>query len=302
MAQINFNDYLATQNNTQNTATEGKGKGSGVGFFSLKNDKDFAVVRFMHDDTDSFDIVAGHRMTVNDKLRLVNCIRSAHEPVDNCPLCRAGKGLEYRLYIHLIEYVRNDEGKMVPVPRVWERSASYVNTLTNLMKEYGPLSDNIFKITRNGEKGSKSTTYDIMYGSPKVYTQEVYPRRDDAFKNYKAVGNMVLDYDYNKLSELVGAPATTAPMMEEVTPRQQYVAPQPQATPTYNNYAAPATPAYAPQPQAAPAYQMPNSYMEAQAQMAETPAPQQAVPAYNTPAAPTTPDSGVARPTRRYYQ
>ena len=286
MAQINFNDYLATQNNQTSASTEGKGKGSGVGFFSLKNDKDFAVVRFMHDDTDSFDIVAGHRMTVNDKLRLVNCIRSAHEPVDNCPLCRAGKNLEYRLYIHLIEYVRNDEGKMVPVPRVWERSASYVNTLTNLMKEYGPLSDNIFKITRNGEKGSKSTTYDIMYGSPKVYTQEVYPRRDDAFKDYKAVGNMVLDYDYNKLAELVGG---SSPVENEVTPRAY-------SNSTANTYSAPSTPAYAPQPQ------MPNSYAEAQAQMAEVSAPQTytqpapTVPAYNVP---NTGD-GFTRPRRTY--
>lgn len=292
MAQINFNDYLATQNNTQNASTEGKGKGSGVGFFSLKNDKDFAVVRFMHDDTDSFDIVAGHRMTVNDKLRLVNCIRSAHEPVDNCPLCRAGKNLEYRLYIHLIEYVRNDEGKMIPVPRVWERSASYVNTLTNLIKEYGPLSDSIFKITRNGEKGSKSTTYDIMYGNPRVYTPEVYPRRDDAFKNYTAVGNMVLDYDYDKLNELVGAAPATI-VNEEVTPRT-YQAYQSQ---TYNTAPVQTSPSTA-----VPQYQTPASYAEAQAQMAE------AQQTYQQPTATATPvhevpqaTQNVARPTRRYY-
>ena len=293
MAQINFNDFLATQSQTQSTATEGKSKGSGVGFFNLKNDKDFAIVRFMHDDTDSFDIVAGHRMTVNDKLRLVNCIRSAHEPVDNCPLCRAGKKLEYRLYIHLIEYVRNDEGKMVPVPRVWERSASYVNTLTNLMKEYGPLSDNIFKITRNGEKGSKSTTYDIMYGNPKVYTPELYPRRDNAFEGYKAVGNMVLDYDYAKLSELVGT-STTA-VMEEATPKMAYQ-PQPIAPSTYTT-----TPAMT-----SPAYQAPASYVEAQAQMAEVSAPPTyAVPQPQMQHSPSTipsPEAGIARPTRRYYQ
>ena len=284
MAQINFNDFLATQINTQKTTTDGKSKGSGVGFFNLKNDKDFAVVRIMHDSTEDFDIVAGHRMTVNDKLRMVNCIRDAHEPVENCPLCSAGKKLEYRLYIHLIEYVRNDEGKMVPVPRVWERSASYVNTLTNLIKEYGPLSDNIFKITRNGEKGNKGTTYDIMYGSPKVYTQEVYPRRDDAFKDYKAVGNMVLDYQYEKLAELVGG----SPAENEATPRTNTI-PSAKAVPTYQA--------------------MPNSYMEAQAQMAEVPTPPvynttPAAPAYNVPNYNTSNDvtnNGMVRPARRVY-
>lgn len=278
MAQINFNDFLATQSNNQNTS-KNESKGSGIGFFNLKNDKDFAIVRIMHDSTDDFDIVAGHRMTVNDKLRMVNCVRDAHEPVENCPLCSAGKKLEYRLYIHLIEYVKNDQGKIVPVPRVWERSASYVNTLTNLIKEYGPLSENIFKITRNGEKGSKSTTYDIMYGNPKVYSNELYPMRPDAFKDYKVVGNMVLDYDYSKLAELVGG----SPVENEATPKNFYGNQQPQQTNTSTTYA------------------------EAQAQMAEVPAP----PVYNMP---TTnmgtnmgmnnieESAGMVRPTRRYYQ
>lgn len=296
MAQINFNDFLATQNNNQNAA-KGEGKGSGVGFFSLKNDKDFAIVRIMHDSTDDFDIVAGHRMTVNDKLRMVNCIRSAHEPVENCPLCSAGKNLEYRLYIHLIEYVKNDEGKIIPIPRVWERSASYVNTLTNLIQEYGPLSENIFKITRNGEKGSKSTTYDIMYGSPKVYSNELYPMRPDAFKNYKAVGNMVLDYQYDKLAELVGG----SPAANEATPKYESAVAY-NTTPTYTQAPAPAVPAY----NASVAYNnVPvnnPTYAEAQAQMAEVPAPPvyaqpaPTAPAYNVP---NTGD-GFTRPRRTY--
>lgn len=279
MAQINFNDFLATQNN-QSASTETKNKGSGIGFFSLKNNKDSAIVRFMHDDTDSFDIVAGHRMTVNDKLRLINCVRSAHEPIDNCPLCRAGKNLEYRLYIHLIEYVRNEEGKMIPIPRVWERSASYVNTLTNLMKEYGPLSDNIFKITRNGEKGSKSTTYDIMYGNPKVYTPELYPRRDDAFKNYKAVGNMVLDYDYDKLNELVGSLATN----NDTTTSDQYTQKANINSMSSNSQVT--------------GYKDFDSVVENQSQA--TTVPTYTSPTYASPTAPTD-NNGVVRPTRRYY-
>jgi hypothetical protein len=233
----------------------------------------------MHDSTDDFDIVAGHRMTVNDKLRMVNCIRDAHEPVEYCPLCSAGKKLEYRLYIHLIEYVKNDQGKIVPVPRVWERSASYVNTLTNLIKEYGPLSENIFKITRNGEKGSKSTTYDIMYGNPRVYSQELYPMKPDAFANYRAVGNMVLDYDYDKLVALVGG------TVEEATPR---VVTSTATTPT--------------QTTTSPYTTTSSNIEEARAQMEEVPAP----PRYNVQSTTTTTtttadSSNVVRPTRRFY-
>lgn len=240
MAQINFYDWKQTQTQqAQNTAAKNSnnsGKPS-VSFFSLKNDKDFAIVRFMHDSPDDFDIVAGHRMTVNDKLRMVNCIRDAHEPTDNCPLCRAGKNLEYRLYIHLIEYVKNENGKVIAMPRVWERSAAYVNTLTNLMNEYGPLSDNIFKIVRNGEKGSKSTTYDITYGKPDIYREEIYPKVNDAFKDYKAVGTIVLDYKYDKLEELVSGVVKEVQSEAQVTPKTQYQQPTYANNPSYDNVA-----------------------------------------------------------------
>lgn len=194
MARINF-DQINT-NNDNNT-------GFSVGFFNLKNDGDEAVVRIMHDDTSSFDLVTTHPIQIGNKYRRVNCIRDPREPMDNCPLCKSGAKVQQRFYIHLIQYVKDDNGNIIPQAKIWERSASYAVTIKNLIDEYGPLSDCIFKIRRNGEAGSMNTTYSILYGNPQVYRPEFYPKDDSAFENYSVVGSVVMDKNFDELSEFV---------------------------------------------------------------------------------------------------
>lgn len=174
-----------------------------VGFFSLANDGDEATVRIMHDSTDTFDLVTTHQIQLNNKYRRVNCIRDPRDPIENCPLCAADKKIQQRMYVHLIQYEKDENGNINPVAKVWERSASYAITIKNLITEYGPLSDYLFKIRRNGAKGSMDTTYDIILANPKVYREELYPRVDNAFDNYSAVGSAVLDKSFDELAEFV---------------------------------------------------------------------------------------------------
>ncbi len=249
MGQVDYSSFKqrTAQNNSNGNNSN---RGPRVGYFTLKQDRDQAIVRFMIDSPDDFDIVAGHRMMINGFNRMVNCVRDIHDPVESCPLCTAGKKLEYRIYIHLIEYTRDEEGKIVATPKVWERSTAYINTLTNLLNEYGPLSDNVFKITRNGAAGTTGTTYDITYCRPEVYKPELYVKDESLFNGYKAVGNAVLDYDVDKLAELVSgtaeAPTTkkeeqpvqdcaprTAPTTE--APRTAHSATTPRSAPTYSD-------------------------------------------------------------------
>ena len=195
MGQIDFNTFkqnLQNQNN-RNTNTNEQTRGKYIGYFSLKNDKDQAIVRIMVDSPEQLKIVGIHRVTVGGRLRAVNCMRDPREPIENCPFCAADKRLEYRVYIPVIEYTRDDQGKIRPRAKVWERSALYVDTITNLIDNYGPLSDSIFKIIRNGESGSKNTTYDIMYGNPSVYKPELYPKDETLFEGYEVIGTTVLD-------------------------------------------------------------------------------------------------------------
>ena len=187
MAQLNY-----SQINQNNTPTE-RTSGPAVKFFSLKNHGDEAIVRIMHDTTDSFDLVAVHPVELNGRYRNVNCIRDAREPLENCPMCAAGKPIRQKFYMHLLQYTRDAQGNIVVEACIWERSASYASTIANLINEYGPLSDHIFKIRRNGAAGSMDTTYDIMYGHPNVYRNELYPKQPELFDGYNVIGRAVLD-------------------------------------------------------------------------------------------------------------
>ena len=83
MAQVSF-DVASTmqENNTQYS--------NSVEFFTLANDGDEAIVRFMYDDVSQFNIMTVHSIQVGGKWRKVNCIREPQESTDICPLCASG--------------------------------------------------------------------------------------------------------------------------------------------------------------------------------------------------------------------
>lgn len=193
MGQISFEKASEVLNSVSN------GNSSSVGFFTLKNDGDEAVVRFMHDDTSTFDIVAVHPVSVNGKIRKVNCIREATDPLNKCPFCESGVKLENRFFIHLIQYVKDEQGNIIPQAKIWERSLVYAKELASYINEYGPLSNCIFKIKRSGEAGSMDTKYQIMFASPQVYRPELYPSRPELFEGYKTIGGIVMDRSYEDM-------------------------------------------------------------------------------------------------------
>lgn len=186
MAKINYEDV--------SKVTNSENSGNTVGFFSLKDNGDEAIVRIMHDSTDTFDIVSTHNVTMDGYKygRKVSCIRDVHDPVDACPFCQAGMPIQTRIFIHLIEYTRDENGKVVGHPKIWERSMQYAKEIANLIADYGPLSNCIFKIRRNGAAGDMKTTYSINYAPPSVYNPEFYPIDPQAFEGYSVLGTLVL--------------------------------------------------------------------------------------------------------------
>ena len=252
MANINFNELEAI-NNQNNAANELPG------FFTLSGDGDEAIVRFMHDSTDSFDIISTHSITVNGKFRNVNCIRNPKEPLDRCPLCARGDRINNRIYIHLVEYVIDPStNQVVPKLRVWDRSLSYAQTLKNYLDNYGPLSDMICKIIRHGARGSMQTTYEIVPNLNKqIYPDNVYVKPVGAFENYTALGTAVANKSYEDLQFFVQngtfpepsnnnystvepvKPMTAPPQFPNSIPvAEPYVAPQlsPSYTPAGNDF------------------------------------------------------------------
>lgn len=232
MGQVSFNQA----NEMSNYSNE-----NGFGFFSLKNNGDEAIVRIMHDTVDSFDIVAVHSIEVNGKYRKINCLRNdPREPLENCPLCASGSKLENRFFIHLIQYDKLQDGSIVPSAKIWERSFSYAKRLASMIQEYGPLSDCLFKIKRNGEAKSMDTTYDIMFANPQVYRPELFPKVDNLFKNYTTIGSIVLDKNYDEITQFMVSGQFPLPqperLQEQVTARAyQSYAPQQSAPNTTGN-------------------------------------------------------------------
>ena len=211
MGQVSFNQANEMSNYSND---------NGFGFFSLKNNGDEAIVRIMHDTVDSFDIVAVHDIEVNGKYRKINCLRNdPREPLDNCPLCASGSKIENRFFIHLIQYDKLQDGSIVPSAKIWDRSFSYAKRLASMIQEYGPLSDCIFKIKRNGAAKSMDTTYDIMLANPQVYIPQLFPKVDDLFKDYKTIGTIVMDKNYDEITQFMvsGQFPMRAKEVEQVT-------------------------------------------------------------------------------------
>lgn len=247
MARISFD----TLQETVSTGT-GENNNAGIKLFALKNDGDVAIVRIMHDNVQDFDILTTHKIKVGDKWRTISCIRDPREPIDNCPLCKANEKIQQRFYIHMIQYVKDDAtGKITPTPVVWDRTAGeYATKFKTLIEEYGPLSNQIFKIKRNGKAGDMSTTYEILFGSPNMYPEELYPKTVEAFSNYTALGRIVLDKNYNEINTFLATgnfPQATNNTTNVAQPQQSYVGTNLDAVvddtpvPNYNNNAYPTT-------------------------------------------------------------
>lgn len=285
MAQVSFDAVPA----------EGQGGGNfnSVEFFTLRNDGDEALVRILHDSTDSFNIFTVHdNISVGGKRRKVNCLRSPKDPIEMCPLCASGNNIVNRIYINMLVYGKDANGQMTITPVVWERSFSYASRLKVLIDEYGPLSQSIFKIKRSGAAGSMDTTYDILYCNPKIYPDEVYPiANTDKFEGYSALGGIILNKSVADMNTFLTTGSFPAAQTENAAP-QAGMGYQPKVDTTPVNNA----PAYSEVPPtipaAAPNYGQPTA-------TPSTAAPQR----WNTTGAPaqTQAPSTTGGPGPRYY-
>lgn len=153
---------------------------SGSNFFSLKEDRESARVRFLINDINDLFGVSVHEVDDNGNKYDVECLRTYNEPVDNCPLCAAGKTLKAKLFIPIYN---EDEQKV----QVWSRGKTYFDKMSGLCSRYGnPLVAQAFDIERHGKKGDQKTTYEIYpVGQPDHSRVEDFPEcpiDDVAFK------------------------------------------------------------------------------------------------------------------------
>lgn len=155
----------------------------GAGYFSLKNDRDIATVRFLYNDENDIEGYAVHQVEIDGKKRYVNCLREYNQPIDDCPFCKARKYQTAKLFIPLY----NEDAKKV---QVWERGKKFFGKLSSVLSrcDADPICSQTFEIERNGKKGDTQTTY------------EIYQTRDKAddmtledFDTPEILGRLILD-------------------------------------------------------------------------------------------------------------
>ena len=152
----------------------------GAGYFSLKNDKDVARVRFLYNGIEDVEGYAVHEVYINDKKRYVNCLRAYNEPMEKCPFCRDRKFQTVKVFIALYNI---DEDRI----QIWERGKQFFSRLSSLCARYSNLVSHTFEIERNGKAGSTSTTYEIYE------TGEDGTKLSDLPEVQPILGTLVLD-------------------------------------------------------------------------------------------------------------
>jgi len=132
-------------------------KPAGAGsYFSLENDGDYEQVRLMYNDMNDVDCFSVHEIEVSGNKYWVNCLREYDQPIDDCPLCAAGNKLNVKLWVPL--YLKNTKEV-----KIWERGRTFLSKLESASRRFTPLVSNIFEIERNGKKGDKDTTYELIH-------------------------------------------------------------------------------------------------------------------------------------------
>jgi len=218
MAKLDFNNYqnFTQQQSRPDTPTTSHNYAR-VTYFNLTNDGDEAIVRFPYSTPDQFDIRTVHTVKMGKAFRKINCLRDPREPLDNCPLCKSGNRVQLRFFTKLLMYVKDGSGNIESQACIWDRPASFAQTLKSYMDDYGDLRNLVFKIRRHGAKGDLSTTYDILPANPEIYKPTIYVADFKAFDNFDLSFYHCLDKTFEEMNEYV----TTGSFPEKTTTKTQ---------------------------------------------------------------------------------
>lgn len=183
-------------------------------YFSLKDDKDVAQVRFLYNGIEDITGIAVHEVEVNGSRRYVSCLRAYNEPVENCPLCQQGSKVVAKLYIPLLVYPQNGQ----PQIQLWERGKAMYAKLSSLAARYQPLCGTIFEIERNGKKGDTGTTYEIY---PIETDNMSLDQLVDPNEITDPLGTIILDKNYDEIVNFLNTGNFDEP--QQYRPRGQQV-------------------------------------------------------------------------------
>ena len=159
-------------------------------YFSLKDNRDKELVRFMLNSIEDVDGYAVHRVKVNGYDRNVSCLRSYSDPLDKCPLCEAGFKVIPKFFIPL--YIER-----TGTPVIWERGKNFYPQLQDLCAKCNPTVSHLVEIERNGAKGDTNTVYEMYPDVSDGTLLEDLPEAPDP------VGTSVLEKTFDELTTYV---------------------------------------------------------------------------------------------------
>ena len=168
------------------TEIEKYGGQGGAGYFSLKDDKEVARVRFMYNSVEDVEPYVVHQVEIDGRKRYVNCLREYNQPLDDCPFCRERMYSLVKLFIP----VYNEDDEKV---QVWERGKKFYNKFSSIAARYPDLVSHEFEIERIGKKNDTNTTYEI-YEVGRDNT-----KLEDLPEEPKIIGGVVLDKSYEDM-------------------------------------------------------------------------------------------------------
>lgn len=251
MANFSYNDYQQVIARAQVNSENGT-NGVKIGFFKMKNDKDEALIRFNISSLDNLQFATVHQLGAAQKWMKVGCLNPVGSYQDSCPLCAAVKAgntsigkASKKVYVQMLVSYKDPatQSFAAPIPVVWERPAAFSTEIANLIKDYGDLTQRVFKITRNGIAGNMQTTYSISY-IPLYDKPETIPADFSAFVNFniakhsfweKSVGDINVFLNTGSFPEAAKPQtASAAQVTTQAAGAPIYEAPQYSQAPAYN--------------------------------------------------------------------
>ena len=194
---------------------------SSINFFKLQDNGWQAKVRFMYGPGEVFQGYSVHNIGT-DRNKFVPCLKELGQPLDVCPLCKAGIPVMVQFFIplYVISISKCINGVMQPEEEVnqvmvFQRGKQFQGSLASAIRQCKgtPLVNNVFNIVRNGKAGDTGTTYVLEHFSTDGTTLDMLPERPEVYGSY-----VLPDWKYEDMIQHLNGAGAVAQSM--ITPRQ----------------------------------------------------------------------------------
>ena len=191
--QVSFNDVTETSRSGADR----------LPFFKL-NENEVGYVRFVHTPNDVPELYNVHQIRYfvdingqsKEMFSSVDCLRKIGGPVSDCPFCNSGDSTLTKIsqvgLIKVLHYTRDNTGRMVCTPEVWQRTASWIKqnimNYVNLYQNTTP--EKLFMIQRTGKGLDTKYTVTPLIGVPNFSDADYPLPQTNPFEGYELKKNL----------------------------------------------------------------------------------------------------------------